>query len=84
MRRLDGQDVPRLIGAVVVEGINWLVFPDSLVYFSSIGLRLISAHLADESGTGYFHPRAVIMLNLEDVILPRRPLFLPLRLHVVI
>lgn len=67
---LDGQDIPRLIRAIVIVLIDRLIFPDPLGCFSSIGVRLLSAHLAYASRACHFHPAAVIMLYQEGLILP--------------
>lgn len=84
MLRLDGQDVPWLVGVIVVVLINRLIFPDSLGCFSSIGVRFFSAHLPYASRACHFHPAAIIMIYQEGVILPfLYGVAMPLGLHVL-
>jgi hypothetical protein len=74
-RTLVGQDVPGLVRTVAIEAVDWAVLADTFGQFSSIGLQFQSSHLADEPRPP--HPRlpAIIVFNIEYVLL-----FLPLRL----
>lgn len=81
---LYGQDIPWLIGVIVIVFIDRLIFPDPLGCFSSIGVRLLSAHLAYASRACHFHPAAVIMLYQEGLILSFQcGVVLPLGVHVL-